>query len=60
MTKQIKSFAKNFIKNEDGMTTVEYALLAVFIFLAIVVLVRTLGKTMGAKFGEVDKELNTK
>lgn len=56
----IKKVSRDFIKNEDGMTTVEYVLLAVFIFLAVVAVVRILGKTMGKKFNQVDSELNKK
>lgn len=55
---QIKKITKNFIQNEDGMTTVEYVLLAVFIVLAVVAVVRILGKTMGTKFTKVNTELN--
>lgn len=51
---------KQFIKNEDGMTTVEYALLAVGIFLAIFGLVRVLGKSTGDRFNDMSKELNKK
>lgn len=49
---------KKFIKDESGMTTVEYALLAVGIFLAIFALVRTLGASTGNKFSQMSKELN--
>lgn len=49
---------KNFVMNESGMTTVEYALLAVGIFLAIFGLVRTLGASTGNKFSKMSSELN--
>lgn len=49
---------KRFIKEEDGMTTVEYALLAVGIFLAIFGLVRVLGQSTGNRFKDMSNELN--
>lgn len=51
---------KNFISNESGMTTVEYALLAVGIFIAVFAVVRTLGKSTGDRFNDMAGELNKK
>lgn len=54
----MKNMIKKFVKEEDGMTTVEYALLAVGIFLAIFGLVRVLGTSTGARFEDMSDELN--
>lgn len=51
---------KKFIKDESGMTTVEYALLAVGIFLAIFAMVRILGSSTSERFSDMSKELNKK
>lgn len=52
-----KKFAKDLIVNEDGATMLEYALLAVLIALAVVVVVYALGNTMSDKFGKVNETL---
>jgi pilus assembly protein Flp/PilA len=47
----MKDRVRRFVKAEDGVTQIEYALLGVLIALAIVVGASSLGDTIGAMYG---------
>ena len=47
-----------FLKNEDGVTAIEYALIACFIALSIVAAVRLVGTQVSAVFTEAGAALN--
>jgi pilus assembly protein Flp/PilA len=44
----------DFIKNETGVTAIEYALLAGGVFLAIVVVVGQVGDALSATFSSIE------
>lgn len=48
-----------FIREEEGISSLEYALIAVLIALAIVVGAGLLGTNLGALFGRIGTELGT-
>jgi len=48
---------KQFLANEDGVTAIEYALLASLIAIFIVAAVQTLGTRVSAVFTEVGSSL---
>ncbi len=47
-----KSF-KNFLNNESGATAIEYALIAVFLAVALVVALTNLGTGLSTEFSEI-------
>jgi pilus assembly protein Flp/PilA len=49
---------KRFLANEDGATAIEYALIAAFIFLAIVAAIVPIGTNLSATFGDAAAPLN--
>ena len=49
---------RNFVRNEDGPTAVEYAVMVALIAVAIIATVQALGGTMNAKFGEVSSKIS--
>lgn len=55
----IKEYLNGFIKEEDGVTTLEYVFLIVLIALVIFLAVKTLGSTMKTKFGKMTGALNS-
>lgn len=46
-------FIKNFIADEEGVTAIEYALIAALIAVAIIGAVSGVGDALIAKFGEI-------
>ena len=50
MTHKIKSLALDFAKNESGATAIEYGLIALGIFLAIVTTVQAAGPALDGLF----------
>jgi len=48
---------KNFLKNEDGATAIEYGLIAALIGVAIIVAVGAVGDQLEATFEKIDTEL---
>ena len=57
---KLKQFAKDFINKEDGVTIIEYALMAVLIVIVVYVAVTKLGGTAAKKFTNVDTKLNSR
>ena len=58
----MKAIANNiaeFLKDEEGLTTVEYAVAGTLIALAVVVAFRNLGNTVNNSISEINSELNT-
>ena len=54
----VNNLAK-FLKDEEGLTTVEYAVAGTLIALAVVVAFRNLGNTVNNRISEINSELNT-
>ena len=54
----IVSNIMNFMKDEEGLTTVEYAVAGTLIALAVVVAFRNLGDTVNNSISEINSELN--
>ena len=53
----IMNFIKNFIAEEDGVTAIEYGLIAALIAVAIVGVVTTMGSDLGAVFTKISATL---
>ena len=53
----IMNFIKNFIAEEDGVTAIEYGLIAALIAVAIVGLVKAVGTDLGAVFTKISTNL---
>ena len=51
--KSLFSQADRFLRNEDGVTAIEYALIASLIALAIITTVKSLGTTLGSVFSTI-------
>jgi len=49
---------KRFIKDEEGVTAIEYALIASLIAVAIIVAVTLVGTNLSAKFNAIAGKLN--
>lgn len=57
----MKTIANNiaaFLKDEEGLTTVEYAVAGTLIALAVVVAFRNLGETVNNSITAINSELN--
>ncbi len=52
-------FIKNFIQEEDGVTAIEYALIAALIAGVIIVAVTSLGGNINTIFGNLNTKLTT-
>jgi len=57
LTLKLKAFFSDLAKREEGVTAVEYALIAAGIAIAIVVVVGTLGNAISATFQSVVSKL---
>jgi pilus assembly protein Flp/PilA len=53
----VNNLAK-FLKDEEGLTTVEYAVAGTLIALAVVVAFRNLGNTVNNSITDINTELN--
>lgn len=51
------NFIKNFIAEEDGVTAIEYGLIAALIAVAIVGLIQAVGTDLGAVFTKISTNL---
>ena len=51
------NFIKNFIAEEDGVTAIEYGLIAALIAVAIVGVISTVGTDLGALFTKISTNL---
>ena len=49
---------KSFLADEEGLTTVEYAVAGTLIALAVIAAFRLLGTTVGNKIGDITTALN--
>ncbi len=54
----IKDKVLQFIRDEEGLTTVEYAVAGGLIAAAVILAFATLGGTVGEKITEIDDGLN--
>ncbi len=50
MLKKIQSFLSNFVRNEDGVTAIEYALIAALVAVVIIGGATLLGTNLNALF----------
>ena len=57
--KYIMNFIKNFLREEDGVTAIEYALLAALIGVGIIGGATTLGSNISAKFTAIATKIGT-
>ena len=55
--KAAKSIVSRFVKGEEGVTLIEYGLLAALLAVACVVILSTLGTDLNTKFTAVDNKL---
>ncbi len=46
-------FIKNFVREEEGVTAIEYGLIAALIAVVIISSVTSIGTLLASKFGEV-------
>ena len=53
----MKNFILSFLRDEEGLTTVEYAVAGGLIALAVVVAFRTLGGTVGGVITDINNEI---
>lgn len=56
---KLVQFVKNFAHEEDGVTAIEYGLIAALIAVVIIVAVRSVGVNLTAVFTRVATELGT-
>ena len=49
---------RNFLKNEDGATAIEYGLIAALIAVVIIAAVQTLGTSISATFEEIEAAIS--
>ena len=56
---QIAKFIQKFVRDEEGVTAIEYGLLAALIAVAIMATVTTLGGTLKTMFQLVSTNLST-
>ena len=56
--KTFKSAVQAFIADEDGVTAIEYSLIAALVGVGIVAAATTLGDDISLAFGKVSKELS--
>ncbi len=54
---QLVKFIKNFAQEEDGVTAIEYGLIAALIAVVIIATVRTVGSNLVLVFTRVGTEL---
>jgi pilus assembly protein Flp/PilA len=52
-------FIKRFLKEEEGVTAIEYGLIAAGIALAIIIIVFAVGRQLSSVFGNVSTCLST-
>lgn len=57
--KSTMNFIKNFLREEDGVTAIEYGLIASLVGVAIVATATTLGTKLGAVFTYITSQLKS-
>ena len=55
----MKNLVSRFVQDEQGQDLIEYALLAGFVSLAVVTIVKTLGTSLNTLYGKVDTQVLT-
>ena len=55
---QLSQFAVNFLKNEDGPTAVEYAVMLALIIVVCITAIGTLGSNANRSFARVGSAVN--
>ena len=56
---QLTTLFQNFLREDDGVTAIEYGLIAALIAVVIIVAVRSVGTNLTAVFTRVATELST-
>lgn len=59
MEMAMTNFIKNFWRDEEGATAIEYGLIAGLIAVALIATITALGTDLGKLFGTVSKELQS-
>ncbi len=54
----IVSSTRSFLKNEDGVTAIEYGLIAALIAVAVIAVVTTIGTRLNVAFQSICTKLN--
>ena len=57
--KTLTSNIKDFLADEEGLTTVEYAVAGTLIALAVIAAFRLLGNTVETKIRDINTQLNS-
>jgi len=57
--KTLTSNIKDFLADEEGLTTVEYAVAGTLIALAVIAAFRLLGTTVDTKIRDINTQLNS-
>jgi pilus assembly protein Flp/PilA len=57
--KKCLAAVKRFIKNEDGPTAVEYAVMLALIIVLCIVVIRQVGTSASASFSKTDSAIST-
>jgi len=55
----IRALARKFLREEDGATMIEYALLAVLIAMVVAIAAITLGEAISTQFGKISTCVTT-
>jgi pilus assembly protein Flp/PilA len=50
---------RNFFKNEDGATAIEYGLIAALIAIAAIAAMGSLGNTLSSTFNKIDSKMTS-
>ena len=53
----MKTFLKNFVRDESGVTAMEYGMIAALIAVAILAVLQTLGQDLNRTFGLIQSGL---
>ena len=56
--KSIRQFVVNFLKNEDGPTAVEYAVMLALIIVLCIVVIRQVGTSASSTFSVADSAIS--
>jgi Flp pilus assembly pilin Flp len=54
----MKAVLRRFVRDEQGLETVEYAVMTALIVAGLILAVYTLGQTIKTQFQNVDNEIN--
>ena len=55
----VKNIARNFIRDEEGATMVEYGLMLALIAVVCIIIITTLGSDVRATFSKVEQKMGS-